>query len=135
MRCPDCQKFVSMETEIEDMEPAVEVGTISEDGTTIHSISGTVRILRKCADCSTELKTIDFEIELSDVAVEGAPLVEAEWESVEAECEVDVTESGVGRWKKNMIGFSGTVTVKLGERVLATKTVEDSASASSFEEV
>ena len=57
MRCPDCNKFVSFdEPEIEGDEPSV-VGT---------TVSGTVRIVLKCAECGNELKEAnpDYEVEI-----------------------------------------------------------------------
>ena len=132
MRCPDCMKFVGLETEVPEPNVDLEIDW-AEDGASL-SLIGTVRVVRNCADCGTELKGADFDIELSDVAVVGAPVPEAERENVTAEAEVSETESGGGRYKKNLVGFSGTATVMLGERVLATAAVEDNMAASQFEE-
>lgn len=103
MRCPDCMKFVGLETEVPEPEIELEKGA-------------------------------DFDIELSDVQVVGAPVPEAERENVTATAEVSETESGGGRYKKNLVGFSGTATVMLGERVLASVAVEDNMAASNYEE-
>lgn len=132
MRCPDCSKFVGLETEVPESEVDLEID-FAEDGASL-SLTGTVRVVRNCAECSQELKGADFDIELSDVKVTGEPVPADMREHVTASAEVSETESGGGRYKKNLIGFSGTATVMLGERVLAEVTVEDSMAASYFEE-
>jgi hypothetical protein len=59
MRCPDCNKFVSFDT---DEDPEVDL-SVDDEGV----VTGTVRIVNKCAECGTELKeaTLDVEIDLS----------------------------------------------------------------------
>lgn len=135
MRCENCDgKFTSLETAIEDESPEMEIGAFSNDGTSIDSITGTVHVSRNCEGCSTEMKSMDFEVDVSDVQIEGEPITAEQRDEVVVECEVSTSESGGGRYKKNMIGYSGTITVTLGERKLATVTIEDSAPASSYEE-
>jgi hypothetical protein len=56
MRCPDCSKFVSFDTET---EPEVDSENIDDDG----SVSCSVRIVNNCADCGTELTEAVFEME------------------------------------------------------------------------
>lgn len=56
MRCPDCQKFVSFDT---DVEPDVDL-QVDDFGT----VSGNCRIVNACADCGTELTSADFDIEV-----------------------------------------------------------------------
>jgi hypothetical protein len=132
MRCPDCMKFVGLETEVPEPDVDLEI-EFDEDGASL-SLGGIVRVVRNCAECGQELKGADFDIALYDVAVVGAPVPEAERENVTASAEVSEPESGGGRYKKNLVGFSGTATVMLGERVLASVTVEDNMAASQFEE-
>ena len=134
MRCESCAKFVSLETVLEDENPAIEVGTFSSEGDAIDSLNGSVRVVRTCADCGTEMKSLDFEIEVSDVKIEGAPLAEEDWADVEAEANINVSESGGGRYKKNLIGYAGVITVMLGERILVEVPIKDSAPASAYEE-
>ena len=43
MRCPDCNKFVAFDT---DVDPEVSV-SVENDG----SITGNVRIVNNCAEC------------------------------------------------------------------------------------
>ena len=56
MRCPDCNKFVSYD---DSTDPEVEL-EVDEEG----SVTGTVRIVLTCADCSTELKDAEFEVDV-----------------------------------------------------------------------
>ena len=59
MRCSDCNKFVSFDTE---QEPEIDI-SVDDDGV----VNGTVRIVNTCAECGTELKegTFDLEVDLS----------------------------------------------------------------------
>lgn len=60
MRCPDCNKFVSFDTE-EDPEVTTNVDSEGEVGVEI-------RLVNKCQECGTELKEACFEgtIEIPD---------------------------------------------------------------------
>lgn len=60
MRCPDCNKFASFDTET-DPEINVEV---AEDG----QITGDVRIVNTCAECSTELKEATLDVDDDGIA-------------------------------------------------------------------
>lgn len=55
MRCPDCERFVSYGG---DYEPEIESEDIS-DG----ELTGSVRVVLDCAECSTELKELSMEYE------------------------------------------------------------------------
>lgn len=52
MRCPDCNKFVS----IEIAEPELELEV--SDG----EVTGTVRLVQICAECNTELAEANIEV-------------------------------------------------------------------------
>lgn len=56
MRCPDCNKFVSFDS---DVEPEVNDLEVNEDG----FVSCNVRIVNACGDCGTELKEASFDME------------------------------------------------------------------------
>ncbi len=132
MRCPDCQKFVGLETN----EPEVEDIDIDNEG----HISGSIRIVRNCADCSTELKEYNFDID-ADVDIEepdepkdGEKPHEHELSIEETSC--DSTETGGGRYKKNMIGYCLSYNVKCSSCDFETDgSIEDSTPASSFDEM
>lgn len=117
MRCPQCEKFVSME----NSDP--EIGTIetSVQGTKITVNVSDVRMIRACADCSSELKDVNTEgetsLELSEF--EGwKELTEEQRDKIIAllmtegltvgaeEGGTNVEEGGGGRYKKNMISLT-----------------------------
>lgn len=55
-RCGDCNKFVSLDS---DIDPDVRV-EVDENG----SVSGTVTIVNQCGECSTDMQTAEFEIDM-----------------------------------------------------------------------
>jgi len=59
-RCPNCEKFVSLETE----DPEIQSDEISGDEDEGYAVIGEVRIVRICADCSEELKEAILEFEI-----------------------------------------------------------------------
>jgi hypothetical protein len=159
MRCPDCNKFVSLE--LAD-EPEAEL-EVSEG-----VVSGTVRLVRQCADCGTELKEASFDVEVSlPTLVEHAAEVAAkreerekerkekedeakatgkeiadedEDEDDEHEMEVDVdesqgTEEGGGRWKKSFFGVEVTFTAKCSCGKEEQGNFEDKIAASHMDEI
>jgi hypothetical protein len=70
MRCPDCNKFVSMEMSEPELESELEFDP--EIGT----ILGTVRIERTCAECGTLLKEGQLEME-GELVGEDAAMMDA----------------------------------------------------------
>jgi uncharacterized protein with PIN domain len=56
LRCPDCNKFVSFDTET---EPEVQSEQVDENG----AVEFSVRITNNCADCGTELTETTLEME------------------------------------------------------------------------
>ena len=57
MRCPDCNKFASFDTE---SEPEINAD-VDEDGI----VTGTCRIVNTCAECGTDLTAADLDIYIS----------------------------------------------------------------------
>lgn len=128
MRCSDCGKFVGLETQVE--EPDLEISFDSDDKRAM--ITGYVRVTRNCADCGNELKEYTFQVErgveLKDVDDGSDLTVEV------SSCEP--SETGGGRYKKNMIGFDLEFTIKDKEgRSVVDDSIHDEVSASSFEEL
>lgn len=130
MRCPDCNKFVSYD------EPEVEEQNCDVSG---EEVTAEVRMALPCAECGTELKEHNFELqayiehdctrELYDAYLEGldpsevigwddAPEYELSdsdnWEATERL--QDKTPNGKpiksARYMKKFYGVEGTVTVK-----------------------
>lgn len=56
MRCPDCSKFVSLDTE---SDPEITL-SIDDEGV----VTGSVRITNNCQECSQELTEANFDVEL-----------------------------------------------------------------------
>jgi hypothetical protein len=57
MRCPDCSKFVAFDTEVDPEENGDEAISGS-------SFTATYRRVLNCADCGTELKSAEIEVEI-----------------------------------------------------------------------
>jgi hypothetical protein len=55
-RCPDCNKFVSLDAEV---DPEINV-TVDDEGV----ITGDVRIANACGECGTELLESTFSVEV-----------------------------------------------------------------------
>lgn len=154
MRCPDCEKMVSYDTEAE-----VEVTNepeVSEDGV----VTLTVRRVLPCGECGTELKEAELEMEAEaeillrechcEEDAEAARLAGEEPEAYEWEAEVlsaepttdTVTKDRHGRpikssrYMKTLYGADVEVEVKCS-RCGASETLEmsDSLQASAFEEL
>jgi hypothetical protein len=140
MRCPDCNKFVSYD---DQTEPEVEL-EVDEDG----NVSGTAHIILTCADCGTELKTADFDVEASLEIPEGH-----KGEGHELEIELDGAELTVDRqttdrhgkpiknprYMKTLYGYSAEFTVRCSCQEtdaddLATGSASENISASSMDE-
>lgn len=154
-RCPDCNKFVSMENgepEFNSLEAMLQNGDVF--------VTASVRSIRNCADCGTEMKSLDVEME-ENISIETfdgfkelsdkdkaklLKFAEEEDETLELEADegdTSMDESGGGRYKKNMITTvaRGDITLTWDRRahggeVKLTTTVELSSenAASEFEE-
>jgi len=142
IRCPECNKFASLENADPEVE-SLEIGD-PEDGRA--TVTASVHCLRQCADCSTDMKETTFETEVEvdvpepepiPVKTEDGPTDEPHEHELEVEeVGVETTESGGGRYKKNEIGFSLDFTVTCaGCDFTATGTMTDSLQASAWDEM
>jgi len=147
MRCPDCNKFASMEF----AEPEVETLEIDDDG----HISCTVRLTRTCAECGTELKegTLEFTNEDHVKTVEDhieechpeRPKDEADVEEGKVYADevcLEISEDGVdpieeGTRKKMSFGaeVSFTITCDGCKKDLVEGRIGDKMLASDMEEI
>lgn len=147
MRCPDCSKFVGMENgdpEINSLEAEFSLGSFT--------ITLDARHTRNCADCGTELKSIDINEE-ANLDPEDIPafnelpeekrkafLEALESKEVEAEIEEDgseADEAGGGRYKANQITVRVNYTLTMehdGTKISHTGTIESVNTAGSYEE-
>jgi|WetSurMetagenome_2_1015567.scaffolds.fasta_scaffold377733_2 hypothetical protein len=123
MRCPDCCRFVSLDTQ----DPEVE--SLEADG---DRIIATVRITRVCADCGTELKeaTIELEHALPDLFVE-----EHADHDLDVDGDVELTEQAGGRYAKSYIGARLAFRVYFNGGEVYANEMESSVAASEFEEI
>lgn len=113
MRCPDCCKFVSFD------EPEVEAGLEADDGT----VHGSVRVVLKCAECGSELKETQTDVDQSfshecpKAGKDGEAEFEIEGDSIE-DMQRTQTNDRHGRpikssrYMKTFYGFSGICTVR-----------------------
>lgn len=142
MRCPDCSKMVSFDTDMEPEEQdAVEVGS---DGTIT---AGSYRRMLGCAECGTELKESTLEIngqqlEVPEKCKDGE---EHDWEVEDAS--VSATERTQSkdrngkpiksaRYAKRFYGIEVQVKAKCAHcEAVAEGTFSADEQASSFEEL
>lgn len=140
MRCPDCNKFVSLEFQ----DPEVDNLEISDDAV----VTATVRLVRNCAECGTEMKEATLELEEThDITVE--PFKDHINEKGETKHELEIEETGVdqieeggGRYAKSYFGATISYTVrckcdedKKDERWEYEGTFGDKVAASAMEEM
>lgn len=135
MRCPDCNKFVSYDTDVEPEEiDALELNSAGE-------LTGEFRRVLTCQDCSQELKELTFSISESVEVPEGC---EHEFEvSVHAEATTNIQATDMRgnpiknpRYMKTLYGieFNGKATCSnCNCSVDINLTVEEAAS--NFEEL
>ena len=131
MRCPDCNKFVSLEMADPDVQ-----ATLSG-----RSVSVETSISRTCAECSQELKTgnfstdLDFEDAIEKHYKESKGCANKDDLEVEVQ-DVEPVEEGGGRYAKSYYGFSATVIVKCNtcEEEITSQGVSDKMAASHMDE-
>lgn len=122
MRCPDCQKFVSLEFADPEVD-SLEVG----DG----AVSCTVRIVRNCGECGQELKeaTLELSHDIDHDTEKGKHTLEVE------ETGVDQIEEGGGRYKKSYFGASVSFKVECSCGWSEEGTMDDKVQASGMDEL
>lgn len=133
-RCPECNKFVALELE-QDLE--IESGPDVDEG---GAVSATVRVVRSCVECDTEMREARFDLEdVSHEAESEAHSGEGHALEVdEAAVESEAVEEGGGPFKKSYFGARLTVPVRCacqpdGAEPLFTATLEDRVQASAME--
>lgn len=140
MRCPDCCKFVSLDT---DVDPEVDL----EVDDTTGEITGTVRIVNACQDCGNELAEATFDVDVEfpeaedhkkdhaddDMVQEGLDSHELELE--EAEVERTDGSEGKGRGTRTFYGASATLKVKCSCGTQWAKEWSDKVQASHMDEL
>jgi hypothetical protein len=131
MRCPDCNKFVSMEFS----EPDVSDIQVSEDG----EVTASVTLTRTCVDCGSDLKTAELEL-TCDMGKECEDHVNAEGQDIHdltvEQDDVNQIEEGGGRYAKSYFGAEVcfTITCKCDRKFEVDGAMSDKVAASEMEE-
>lgn len=129
-RCPNCNKFVSLEQQEPELDLAV-------DG---DEVSGTVRLVLACAECSEEMKELHFDVNIKIKHACDDDTIECEFEISDESAEAtdrynDKDRKGKPiknmRYMAHYYGADISVTVKCaecGEEIELSDTVEEAAS-------
>lgn len=132
MRCPSCEKFVGLELAEEpeghdDLD--IELGVVT----------GSIRIVRLCAECGDELKEANFDVEVTlDKLADEAHEEKGEHDVHEQSVEIDdceMIEEGGGRYKKSYYGVKISFTGKCSCGVEESGSFEDKVPASGMDEL
>ena len=133
MRCPDCNKFVSLDT---DGDPEVEL----EADETTGEVTGTVRIVNACGECGAELTeaTFDVDVEFPAARAHMAKYPEAEDEAhgfdmAEPTVERSERQTGKGRGVRKFYGASADITIGCRCGFTETQPWADDIQASSMD--
>jgi Zn ribbon nucleic-acid-binding protein len=133
MRCPSCEKFTALEM---GEEPEVNIDVEYDTEGKQALVSGTVRIVRNCAECGDEMKEAEFDVEMQ-IDVDGWNLTEETGKDVNVEAEnvEAIEETGKGSRPKTSYGASMDVVVKLKDKEIAREKWRDTIAASSMTEL
>ena len=101
-RCPDCNKFVSLEAQEPEADLQVDY---AED---VIVISGDVRCVMACTDCGTELREASFRVEVDQDHSCPLPEPELSWD---VSLETSERTEGRGRGMRTWRGYEGSVTI------------------------
>lgn len=130
MRCPDCNKFVGLDFQDPEWESEPEING--------GQITGTVRLVRCCADCGGEMKEARLEVDLETGLPDGH---EGEGHELTVEMD-DLTqlEKGGGRYAKSYFGAEAHWTVRCScqqpeDKPLAEGDWSDQVAASEMDEL
>lgn len=141
MRCPDCQKFVSLD----NVDPDVSDLSIELQNSML-LITASVRCVRACAECGGELKEIthDFSEEVDPMElpqIKESKELQENLKDIEFDIEPDsceIEESGGGRYAKNIIAcvLAYRIKAKYQDHAFSYDgSMTEEAAASSYEEL
>lgn len=148
MRCPDCNKFVSLEMQDPEVNVQLEIAPPDKDGTwvgaDIFHLSGEIRIVRACAECGTELKEYTFSLDetaewgegLDVLTLPGLEPLKVRVEDAELEDddgEIEQVEEGGGRYAKSFFGAASAWNIQVDGTTVARVTWTDKVAASEME--
>lgn len=130
-RCENCAKMVSLETQDPEVDGDVEISD--------NTVSVTVTMVRQCADCNSDLKSAQFDLSGDLEQKEGPEECPDHgdgkhvWE-VDGDPELSFSESGGGRYKKNMIGPQVEIEATCSCGAKASVTLSDELQASAWDD-
>lgn len=127
MRCPNCSKFVSLELQ----DPEVNDLQLDDDGT----ITASVRVVRNCQDCGTEMKEATFDVSLEVPEVTHTVGADRDKCQLSVEDNLSQLEEGGGRYKKSYYGAEGTFNLTCTCGAKAEVQWSDKIDASSMDEI
>lgn len=136
-RCNDCNRFVSYD---DSNEP--EVDSLEVDS---QSITGSIRIYLTCAECGTELRESNFDVEV-DISEDFGEEHEGEGHDLDVDFnDLELTthtndKDAKGktipyRFRKTFYGYSGNFDVRCKCGKTETYDVADSVQASHMDEI
>ena len=128
MRCPDCNKFVSLDA---DTEPEVESDDLDE-GQDELNFRVSVKITNNCAECSTELREATFEC---DDTFDTEPEKDVEYTMEIDDLGRSEKSEGKGRGTKTFYGFEATAVLYGDGKELERKSIGDYIQASYMDEL
>ena len=110
MRCPDCNKFASLDV---DGDPEVELECDEATG----EVTGTVRIMNACQECGMEMTESTFNVDVDFDGAEAHLAKHPEDEAHALELEEPSVErtmrtTGKGRGTRTFYGAETELTVK-----------------------
>jgi len=128
MRCPDCNKFVSENT---DEDPEFSIDAWMEGD--VITVSGTVSIINTCAECGTELRTASFDTEATIFRKKDAPAHCGSPDIDESDIDAERTEETKG--KVRYFGYRATVPIRCSgcEEVITEIEISDQIAASDMD--
>lgn len=136
MRCPDCNKFVAYDTDVEPEQNSIEINN--------GELTASVRRVLTCADCGGELKDYDFDLECTVEKAGKDGDGEHEWD---IDCEAEsTTETQTkdrngkpirnSRYMRTLYGVSISGSAKCEHCDLAVEfSASENAAASNFNEL
>jgi hypothetical protein len=137
MRCEQCNRFVAYEGDEEPEVTEENLEVVGEKNKAPSEIlyNVSVRAVKNCAECSTELKSADFEFE----GTVPEEFIAEHWRGKDEwgiECEASASESseGAGRYAKTYYGVDLSVVVTAPDGETWEESLEDRLQASSWEE-
>ena len=146
MRCPECNKFVSMDMSDPELEGELEFDP------EMQVVTGTVHIERACQECGTPLKEGQLEmsgeligedeVRMDDHLKAHAQHAEAHGGDSPGEFEVEEDgieplEEGGGRYKKSFFGATVQFTIKCScdDNFAVSGSMEDKMQAAAMDEM